>query len=122
MIAIEETVIAIIIHNKQDGSYLHKDLISLLLQGQIDDYISANENNKSANKRNNNKIDNIINTNNRQQLRDNVTTIFLAGHETVANALTWTFYLLSQNPKEEKMLHNEVDSVLDDEDNVAFHC
>jgi cytochrome P450 len=46
-------------------------------------------------------------------------TIFLAGHETVANALTWTFYLLSQNPKEEKMLHNEVDSVLHDEDNVA---
>ena len=104
-------------HNKQDGSYPHKDLISLLLQGQIDAYISANENNKSANKRNNNKIDNIINTNNKQQLRDNVTTIFLAGHETVANALTWTFYLLSQNPKEEKMLHNEVDSVLDDDNN-----
>jgi cytochrome P450 len=41
-------------------------------------------------------------------------TIFLAGHETVANALTWTFYLLSQNPKEEKMLHDEVDSVLHD--------
>jgi cytochrome P450 len=104
-------------HNKQDGSYPHKDLISLLLQGQIDAYISANENNKSANKRNINKIDNIINTNNKQQLRDNVTTIFLAGHETVANALTWTFYLLSQNPKEEKMLHNEVDSVLDDDNN-----
>jgi cytochrome P450 len=104
-------------HNKQDGSYPQKDLISLLLQGQIDAYISANENNKSANKRNNNKIDNIINTNNKQQLRDNVTTIFLAGHETVANALTWTFYLLSQNPKEEKMLHNEVDSVLDDDNN-----
>jgi cytochrome P450 len=104
-------------HNKQDGSYPHKDLISLLLQGQIDAYISANENNKSANKRNNNKIDNIINTNNKQQLRDNVTTIFLAGHETVANSLTWTFYLLSQYPKEEKMLHNEVDSVLDDDNN-----
>jgi cytochrome P450 len=32
------------------------------------------------------------------QLRDEVMTIFLAGHETTANALTWTFYLLSQNP------------------------
>jgi cytochrome P450 len=103
-------------HNKQDGSYPHKDLISLLLQGQTDGYISVNENNKVANKRNKKKIDNIINTNNKQQLRDNVTTIFLAGHETVANALTWTFYLLSQNPKEETMLHKEVDSVLDDND------
>jgi cytochrome P450 len=44
--------------------------------------------------------------------RDNVMTIFLAGHETVANALTWTFYLLSQNNREEEMLHEEVDSVL----------
>ena len=45
--------------------------------------------------------------------RDNVMTIFLAGHETVANALTWTFYLLSQNNREEDKLHEEVDSVLD---------
>jgi cytochrome P450 len=103
-------------HNKQDGSYPHKDLISLLLQDQTDDYISANENNKSDNKKNK-TIHNIINTN-KQQLRDNVTTIFLAGHETVANALTWTFCLLSQNPKQEKMLHNEVDSVLDDDERV----
>ena len=44
--------------------------------------------------------------------RDNVMTIFLAGHETVANALTWTFYLLSQNNREEEMLHEEVDSFL----------
>ena len=44
--------------------------------------------------------------------RDNVMTIFLAGHETVANALTWTFYLLSQNNREEDKLHEEVDSVL----------
>jgi cytochrome P450 len=44
--------------------------------------------------------------------RDNVMTFFLAGHETVANALTWTFYLLSQNNKEERKLHEEVDSVL----------
>jgi cytochrome P450 len=39
-------------------------------------------------------------------------TIFLAGHETVANALTWTFYLLSQNNSEEHKLHEEVDSIL----------
>jgi cytochrome P450 len=45
-------------------------------------------------------------------LRDNIMTIFLAGHETVANALTWTFYLLSQNNREEYKLHEEVDSVL----------
>jgi cytochrome P450 len=44
--------------------------------------------------------------------RDNVMTFFLAGHETVANALTWTFYLLSQNNEEERKLHEEVDSVL----------
>ncbi|MGB6673284.1 MAG: cytochrome P450, partial [Candidatus Nitrosopolaris sp.] len=47
------------------------------------------------------------------QLRDNVMTIFLAGHETVANALAWTFYLLSQNNREERKLHDEVDSILD---------
>src|SRR6185369_4656860 len=35
---------------------------------------------------------------NDQQLRDAVMTFFLAGHETTANALTWFFYLLSQNP------------------------
>jgi cytochrome P450 len=46
------------------------------------------------------------------QLRDNVMTTFLAGHETVANALTWTFYLLSQNNREEHKLHEEIDSVL----------
>ena len=105
-------------HNIDDKS--HKDLINLLLQGQTDDYISSNENNNNnnnpANKKN--RIHNVINTY-KQQLRDNVTTIFLAGHETVANALTWTFYLLSHNPEEEKMLHEEVDSVLDKNDHAV---
>jgi len=48
----------------------------------------------------------------REALRDQVLTIFLAGYETVANGLTWTFYLLSQNPDAEAKLHAEVDSVL----------
>jgi len=47
-----------------------------------------------------------------EQLRDEVLTIFLAGYETVANALTWTWYLLSQNPTAEDGLHAEIDSVL----------
>ena len=47
-----------------------------------------------------------------QQVRDEVMTIFLAGHETTANALTWTFYLLSQNPEAEARIHVELDVVL----------
>lgn len=46
------------------------------------------------------------------QVRDEVLTIFLAGYETTANALTWTWYLLSQNPGAEARLHSELDSVL----------
>jgi cytochrome P450 len=47
-----------------------------------------------------------------KQVRDEVMTIFIAGHETTANALTWTFFLLSQYPDIEKKLHDEIDSVL----------
>jgi cytochrome P450 len=45
-------------------------------------------------------------------VRDEVMTFFLAGHETTANALTWTWYLLSQNTEAEAKLHAEIDSVL----------
>jgi len=47
-----------------------------------------------------------------EQVRDEALTIFLAGYETTANALTWTWYLLSQNPEAESKLHEELDSVL----------
>jgi cytochrome P450 len=46
------------------------------------------------------------------QVRDEVLTIFLAGYETVANGLTWTWYLLSQNHEIEAKLHAELDTVL----------
>lgn len=46
------------------------------------------------------------------QLRDEALTIFLAGHETTANALTWTWYLLSQNPDVEARMHSEIDAAL----------
>ncbi|MGB8356332.1 MAG: cytochrome P450 [Chthoniobacteraceae bacterium] len=47
-----------------------------------------------------------------EQVHDEAMTIFLAGHETTANAMAWTWYLLTQNPAVESKLHEEVDRVL----------
>ena len=47
------------------------------------------------------------------QVRDEVMTIFLAGHETTANALTWTWYLLSEHAEVEAKLHAELNRVLE---------
>jgi len=47
-----------------------------------------------------------------QQLRDEAMTLFLAGHETTANALAWTWYLLAQNPDALTRMHLELDAVL----------
>ena len=46
------------------------------------------------------------------QLRDEAMTLFLAGHETTANALTWSWYLLARHPEVEARLHAEVDAAL----------
>lgn len=43
-----------------------------------------------------------------QQLRDEAMTIFIAGHETTANALTWTLFLLAQHPEAERKLQDEI--------------
>ncbi|HEY8116577.1 MAG TPA: cytochrome P450 [Actinomycetota bacterium] len=48
------------------------------------------------------------------QVRDEALTLFLAGHETTAIALTWTWWLLSRNPEAEALLHAELDVVLPD--------
>jgi cytochrome P450 len=48
-----------------------------------------------------------------RQLRDEVMTLFLAGHETTALTLSWAWYLLAQNPEAEKSFHAELDQVLD---------
>jgi len=49
---------------------------------------------------------------NDEQLRDEVLTLILAGHETTATALSWTWYLLGQHPEVEAKLHAELDAVL----------
>jgi len=49
-----------------------------------------------------------------RQLRDEVMTLFLAGHETTALTLSWSWYLLAQNPDAEKRFHAELDEVLGD--------
>ena len=47
-----------------------------------------------------------------QQLRDEVMTLFLAGHETTALTLAWSWYLLGKHPDAEKKFHEELDQVL----------
>ena len=47
-----------------------------------------------------------------RQIRDEVMTMFLAGHETTANALSWTWYLLGQNPEIQQRVQDEARSIL----------
>ncbi len=47
-----------------------------------------------------------------RQLRDEILTFLLAGHETTAVSLSWTWYLLSQHPQVEHKLHEELQQVL----------
>jgi len=67
-----------------------KDLLTLLLTARDDDGNSMSD----------------------QQLRDEVITLLLAGHETTALNLSWTWYLLAQHPEVEEKLHAELDAVL----------
>ena len=90
---------------QQESDHDDKDLLSRLMQAQDSITTSTKSSQSQSNNNTNRKMSN-------RQVRDEVMTIFIAGHETTANALTWTFYLLSQNPDIEKKLHDEIDSVL----------
>ncbi|WP_428666771.1 cytochrome P450 [Runella sp.] len=59
-------------------------------------------------------------TMNNQQLRDEVTTIFMAGHETTANALSWALYLLSKNTDVAQKLREEINTVLGEDGMPTF--
>ena len=80
-----------------EGSSIGGDLLSMLIAAKDDDPSQP-----SSQKLNS------------EELRDEVMTIFLAGYETVANALAWTWLLLGQNPEAESRLHQELDRVLQD--------
>lgn len=54
----------------------------------------------------------------REQIRNEIIVLFMAGHETTANALSWAWYLISQSPEVEQKFHTELDSVLQGRDPV----
>jgi cytochrome P450 len=56
-----------------------------------------------------------------KQLRDEVMTLFLAGHETIANGLTWTLYLLACHPDVDARVYDEICAVVGDELPTAEH-
>ena len=79
-----------IIAERRASDYDQGDLLSMLLQAQDDDGSQMTD----------------------AQLRDEVMTLFLAGHETTALALSWSWYLLATHPHAEQKFHAELDEVL----------
>jgi cytochrome P450 len=73
------------------------DLLAMLMQATVEGNESSGKNGRSMND---------------EQLRDEIITLFLAGHETTALALTWTLYLLSQHPDIEARVRSEIDQTL----------
>ena len=57
-----------------------------------------------------------------QLVRDEAVTLFLAGHDTTAAALTWTWYLLAAHPDVDRRLQRELDEVLGGRDPTAEDC
>ena len=57
-----------------------------------------------------------------RQIRDEVMTLLLAGHETTANALTWTLYELGRNPEIYEQLTAQIDAVLGQRDATIDDC
>jgi cytochrome P450 len=83
----------------KEGKPIGEDLLSMLIAARDEGPASTNSSSKRLSAK---------------ELRDEVLTIFLAGYETVANALAWTWLLLGQNPEAEARLHAELDTVLID--------
>jgi cytochrome P450 len=85
-----DKVIYEIIRRRRAGGSASDDLLSVLLQAQDDEGLGMTD----------------------RQLHDEIMTLFLAGHETTANALSWTWFLLGQHPAAEEKLVEELRRVL----------
>jgi cytochrome P450 len=85
-----DAIVYRIIDDRRNSGHDEGDLLSMLLQATDEDGSGLSD----------------------QQLRDEVMTIFLAGHETTALTLSWAWYLLALNPESEKKFHAELDEVL----------
>jgi cytochrome P450 len=86
---LDRLVFGLIEQGRRSGE-ARADLLSLLLAARDEDGTGMNE----------------------RQLRDEVVTLFLAGHETTAIALSWMWYLLSRHPESRRALEAEIDAVL----------
>src|SRR6266576_3261909 len=89
-IAFIESILYRIIRERRASGRDAGDLLSMLLHAQDEDGTRMTD----------------------TQLRDETITLFLAGHETTASSLSWTWWLLAQNPAVEAKLHAELDEVL----------
>jgi len=85
-----DEIIYRIIQEKREAGEERSDLLSLLLSVRDEDGSQMSD----------------------LQLRDEVITLFLAGHETTASALSWTWWLLAQHPEVEAKFHAELDALL----------
>ncbi len=83
-----------IINERRQSSHDHGDLLSMLLLSRD----AEGDNTGMSDK----------------QVRDETLTLFIAGHETTATALTWAWHLLSLHPGAEAKMHAEIDAVLGD--------
>ncbi len=89
---LQKVVLGLIEERRLSGAD-HGDLLSMLLLSEDD---GAGGRRMSA-----------------RQVWDEALTIFIAGYDTMATALMWTWYLLSENPEAEARLHAELDEVLE---------
>jgi cytochrome P450 len=86
-----EDIIGGIIQQRRENDTEKGDLLSTLIQARDEENLDGMSD---------------------RQLRDEVMTLFLAGHETTANALAWTWYLLAQHPEAEDKMVAEIEAVL----------